>query len=966
MLSWNDAHKEARESAREYQPIPFWSWNDLLDPNELVQQIAEQDEAGIGGYFMHARGGLRTPYMQDEWMEAIRVCIEEGARRGMKAWLYDERGWPSGFAGGLVPRLGEQYQQKHLKCFIGTAKQAASLQHILGQFVVNENHRPLEPGEAPGDRQLMTIYYEVNPYYVDLMKDEVVEAFIDAAYEPYYQAFGNHFGKEIPGIFSDEPQLAFLQTAWSDILPTKFREKYGYDLLTRLPLLYVKEEGWEKLRYDFRSLEAELFENAYTRRIGQWCEEHGLQFTGHYLYEDSLRIQTLCSAGPMRHYRHMHVPGLDWLWGNIGDSPLTMLQVTSAAAQAGRKRVMSEMFGGTGWQMPLRQMRTNAEWQILWGVNLICTHLQSYSIRGARKEDWPPSVFYQNPQWPYIRQMNNDLTELCALFANGNRMADVLLIHPLKSAYIAIDAFCEAQKSNDDIDRLDRSLVETMQRLVRTGLGFHMGDEELMKETDVRDGALQVGHCRYHAAVVPPCLSLDCSTIHLLNQLISAGGCVVAFQDGLPTLVDGSPDEAGLLAQLWQRSCIIKQEADLLSVLRPAVIQRASWIEPVNQLQMAVYTYEDGEAYFVLNAGTAPESATLQFNMPVTLQRLRPSASDVFTQQALNVRLEPGASTLFFARNEALKLPAKPHLNPYLSWKAMPAENVLRCGMCSYSIENGPWSPAMRPHQARNELLKQERSLEVRLRYSFDVEELPSEDIQLAIESESYDAIQVNGHTLPLQDVGWWTDRSIRRFPMHNMLRLGNNEIIVSLHFSNSPEMTAWLRRAALYEAERNMLTYETELDALFLLGHFGVYWRDQHYAIGKWPTQVDVSALEKSGFPYFCGDLTLTRQFLLRDKERYSAITAELAELHGGCLQLSVNNTTLPVAYTLPMCYNLLPLLHSGENTIAMRLTITNANAMDCRFAQQKRDDHQPVRFAAGIGNGLKITCFDTQGNAR
>lgn len=403
-----------------------------------------------------------------------------------------------------MPHLGEWYRQKHQKCFIGTAREAAEVQHVLGQYVVDERHRPLAAGEDPGERRLMTVYYEVNPYYVDLMKDEVVEAFIEAAYEHYARTFGAHFGKKIPGIFSDEPQLAFLKTAWSEILPDKFREKYGYDLLLRLPLLYVEEAGWEKLRYDFRSLEAELFENAYTRRIGQWCENHGLQFTGHYLFEDNLRIQTLCSAGPMRHYRHMHVPGPDWLWGNIGDSPLTMLLVSSVAAQAGRQRVMSEMFGGTGWQMPLRQMRTNAEWQILWGVNLICTHLQTYSIRGARKEDWPPSVFYKNPQWPYIRQMYDELTELCALFANGQRSADVLLIHPLKSAHVALDASCEGDRSNAALDRLDRSLVDAMQRLVRTGLGFRLGDEELMREASDRDGALQLGCCRYRAAVLPP------------------------------------------------------------------------------------------------------------------------------------------------------------------------------------------------------------------------------------------------------------------------------------------------------------------------------------------------------------------------------------------------------------------------------------------------------------------------------
>ena len=52
----------------QYRPIPFWSWNDKLDPEELRRQIREMKKAGLGGFFMHARGGLQTAYLSDEWM----------------------------------------------------------------------------------------------------------------------------------------------------------------------------------------------------------------------------------------------------------------------------------------------------------------------------------------------------------------------------------------------------------------------------------------------------------------------------------------------------------------------------------------------------------------------------------------------------------------------------------------------------------------------------------------------------------------------------------------------------------------------------------------------------------------------------------------------------------------------------------------------------------------------------------
>ena len=99
---------------KKYRPIPFWSWNERLDVEETKRQIALMDEAGIGGYFMHARGGLATEYMGDEWFDNVAASIEEGDRRGMHSWAYDENGWPSGFGGGKVNGLGDEYRQKTL------------------------------------------------------------------------------------------------------------------------------------------------------------------------------------------------------------------------------------------------------------------------------------------------------------------------------------------------------------------------------------------------------------------------------------------------------------------------------------------------------------------------------------------------------------------------------------------------------------------------------------------------------------------------------------------------------------------------------------------------------------------------------------------------------------------------------------------------------------------------------------
>jgi len=79
---------------KKYRPSPFWSWNADLKPEELRRQIRLMHDAGLGGFFMHARSGLQVEYLSDEWMKCVEPSLDEAGKLGMDAWLYDENGWP--------------------------------------------------------------------------------------------------------------------------------------------------------------------------------------------------------------------------------------------------------------------------------------------------------------------------------------------------------------------------------------------------------------------------------------------------------------------------------------------------------------------------------------------------------------------------------------------------------------------------------------------------------------------------------------------------------------------------------------------------------------------------------------------------------------------------------------------------------------------------------------------------------
>ena len=71
-----DIH-EFKEPGKKYRSIPFWGWNDRLEEKEIINQIHKMSQAGLGGFFMHSREGLETPYLSDEWKKMIITAVNE-------------------------------------------------------------------------------------------------------------------------------------------------------------------------------------------------------------------------------------------------------------------------------------------------------------------------------------------------------------------------------------------------------------------------------------------------------------------------------------------------------------------------------------------------------------------------------------------------------------------------------------------------------------------------------------------------------------------------------------------------------------------------------------------------------------------------------------------------------------------------------------------------------------------------
>ena len=96
--------KQFENPDSQFRGAPFWAWNCKLDKEMMTRQIEYFKEMGLGGFHMHCRTGLDTPYMSEEYLGVVKACVEKAKQEKMYAWLYDEDRWPSGAAGGLVTK----------------------------------------------------------------------------------------------------------------------------------------------------------------------------------------------------------------------------------------------------------------------------------------------------------------------------------------------------------------------------------------------------------------------------------------------------------------------------------------------------------------------------------------------------------------------------------------------------------------------------------------------------------------------------------------------------------------------------------------------------------------------------------------------------------------------------------------------------------------------------------------------
>ena len=429
-----------RDPPAEYGSAPLWVWNDRVTETQIEEQLSDFKEKGLGGGFIHPRPGLITPYLSEEWLSLCEFTVKTGKKLGLKIWIYDENSYPSGFAGGHVPdQMPDAVRrtlvmEKHTALpetsenapFLMLKRSGAGFEDITGSMA----DRAGETGELyqfTFSEQKPTPWYG-GFTYVDLMRKEVTERFLDITMETYKKRFGGEFGKTVPGVFQDEahiaPAVGGASLSYTPALFEVFHDMWGYDLKVHLPSLIEETGDWRRIRHNYYAVLNHLFIEGWAKPYSQYCADHDLDFTGHYWEHDWPRPRLVPDNMAMASYAQM--PGIDILmndWSLAHNAQFgnarSVKEIRSAANQRGFRRTLSETYGAGGWEMNFFDQKRIGDWEYVLGVNFLNQHLSYITLKGARKRDHPLSFSYHEPWWHAYGLLGHYFRRLSAAMSLG-------------------------------------------------------------------------------------------------------------------------------------------------------------------------------------------------------------------------------------------------------------------------------------------------------------------------------------------------------------------------------------------------------------------------------------------------------------------------------------------------------------------------------------------------------------------
>jgi len=979
--SFEEIKKHFVNPSVEFRSIPFAVWNDDVTEEKIERQINMLHSQGIGGVFIHPRYGLTTEYLSDEYFSLYQFAYEKLKKLGMEMWIYDENGYPSGMAGGHVrAEMPESAGKSLVPHRYNTLPDDLKGEILL--VLKSENSGFVDITDQLDNEKSKTGKYYVfelvpnsSGMYVDLLMDGVTEKFLEITVEEGYKKyFAHEFGKLIPGIFQDEADISPSgrnSLKWTPDLFSEFEKKWGYDLKLHLPSLFEEVGDWKKVRHNYYSVLLHLFIERWAKVYYQYCEDNNLKFTGHY-WENWWPRPARCPDN-MAMYEWAQMPGIDILDNEYSDNSRiqrekggyqhlqfgnvrAVKELSSVANQMGRSRTLSETYGRSGWDLRFEDMKRIGDWEYALGVNFLNQHLFQMSIKGARKQDNPPS-FYHEPYWKLYHFISDYFARLSLVLSSGKQVNKILVIEPTSSVWMYFSTI----NSNKKNLLLGDAFQEFVTKLAKLQVDYDLGCENIIKNIGkVENSKFIVGERTYDILVLPPGLeNLNSSTVSLVEKYLQEGGKVISFVE-TSQYIDGSEsDKIGLLASKFSTNWLKLDQLNEQIVSNLFASENFRILRPENSTGMLFHhrrQLADGEMLFLINTSIEENSAGKVEIKGQSVLELNLLNGDITPYPAsvegnsvsIDFDLPPAGSLLLFISPSSSKTPSIPEdtspgkiLTPSGKLQIQRVSpNTLTIDYCDIKLdgkeEKGLYSNAAQrkiyqhhglrrnpwygSYQYKTEILDLDNfpaNSGFEAAFSFDVDKgVDKSSLQAVVEQPNIFRVSVNGQPVEPRPDEYWLDYDFKIFDIGKYVVNGTNRITLRV----SP------------------FTINAELESIYILGNFGLRSQAKGWNIVP-SSQLSIGEWNKQGIPFYSDKVAYSKTYNLPSGDKKYIV--KLGAWLGTVAEVQVNKEPAGVIAWPPYTLDISDKLGNGENEISVVVYGSLKNLLG--------PHHNPVRGRTG-----------------
>lgn len=945
------------EPPKEYTTAPFFVWNAEITKEEIEKELISFKDAGSSQVFVHPRPGLITEYLSDEWFDLFAYAVQKGKELGMDVWIYDENSYPSGFGGGHVPdQMPESWNQgQGLRMTrVETLPDTASKYFLClkenedGTFTDITGGLDSELGKSGKYILFSKTYNGKSPWYggysyVDLLLPGVTQKFIEITMTGYEKSVGGEFGNAVPGTFTDEPQINSPGgIRWTPDLFDRFRERWHYDLETRLPSLFEEAGDWKTVRHNYTQTLLELFIERWAKPWYAYCEEKGLKFTGHYWEHEWPNMRQ--GGDNMAMYAWHHVPAVDMLFNQWNDSTpnaqfgniRAVKELASAANQTGRQRKLSETYGGSGWELSFTDMKRNGDWEYALGVNLMNQHLTYFTMAGARKYDYPPTFDYHEPWWNNYKYINDHYARLSLALSSGVQSNDILVIEPTTTAWL-YDSYA---KRNPKVREIGQSFQSFITMLEKSQVEYDLGSENIIAYMgDASSKKLTIGQASYSTVVLPPMMeNLNIETYKLLEKFVAHGGTLIAFSK--PELIEGK-SHPGLIEFFRKRADRIISIPELdKEVINKYFMNDEIHFAGINggQLYHQRRKMQDGQIVFLVNSGLEGNNSgtiTLKGKDVAVLNTLTGKLGKYsFSPDGSNVTfswsLPPAGSLLLFVSEKELS--GLPTVSSPEKFDAVPSvsamtvkrkeDNAIMLDFCDlelagetvkdihtmiaadkvfrhYGFNGNPWNTSV---QFKKRTVDRDTfgiNTGFSATYRFNIKgKFDFSSMRAVVERASIWEVAINGTIVMPEDKKWWLDRSFSVFEIGKYVNTGENTITLKA----SP------------------MKVHAEIEPVYLTGDFSVIPAEKGWNISAPQKELTIGSWKSQGMPYYSWGVTYSREYRIDNPEGTWQVGP--GKWNGTVAEVYVNGEKAGLIAFPPYRADVTGFIKQGINKIEIRVT--------------------------------------------